>query len=167
MSIKAANVSLPRWVKSRGGFGQANCPKTLGVVYIYQMSRLSSANASRCNGSTSGFGYLSGSLPNDGLTAAEITSRHAVIKEANHCALRGDWDTYQALMATLWLTYPLTYSFTLMQLSLFTVDAKNKIVPFHREPIEEWMINLCDYVTDAMTPTQWNRAMEAMFKRYL
>ena len=65
------------------------------------MSRLSSANASRCNGSTSGFGYLSGSLPNDGRTPQQITSRHAQIKEANRLASRGDWDAYQSIMSSL------------------------------------------------------------------
>ena len=71
------------------------------IFTLFDLSKLSSANASRCNGSTAGFGYLSGSIPNDGRTAQEITSRHAVIKQANHFALRGDWDAYQELMATI------------------------------------------------------------------
>ena len=65
------------------------------------MSRLSSANASRVNGSSTGFGTLSGYLPDDGLTPEKITSRHAIIKEANHLALRGDWEGYQSLIEQL------------------------------------------------------------------
>ena len=71
------------------------------IFTLFNLSKLSSANSSRCNGSTAGFGFLSGSIPNDGRTAQEITSRHAVIKQANHLALRGDWDAYQELIASI------------------------------------------------------------------
>jgi hypothetical protein len=64
------------------------------------MSRLNSANASRSNGSTAGFGYLSGRLFND-YTPEQVTNRHAVIKQANHLASRGDWNGYQLLMSTI------------------------------------------------------------------
>ena len=64
------------------------------------MSRLNSANSSRSNGSTAGFGYLSGQLFND-YTPQEVTNRHAVIKQANQLASRGDWDGYQLLMSSI------------------------------------------------------------------
>jgi hypothetical protein len=53
-----------------------------------------------------------------------------------------------------------------MQLSLFTPDSKNKIVPFNRASFttQPWMIELVDYVTDVMTPQQWNKAMETLFE---
>ena len=64
------------------------------------MSKLSSANASRSNGSTAGFGYISGRLYND-YTPQQVTVRHSVIKQANLLASRGDWDGYQLLISTL------------------------------------------------------------------
>ena len=61
-------------------------------------TRLGAANASRVNGSTNGFGTLSGYIPkNDNRTSVEIQSTHDLIKRQQLAASRGDWDTYNSI----------------------------------------------------------------------
>ena len=53
------------------------------------------------------------------------------------------------------------------QMTLFPLEAANNIREFKRTPpVEEWMVDLADYVTDQLTPLMWNRALEEMVKRY-
>jgi hypothetical protein len=53
------------------------------------------------------------------------------------------------------------------QMTLFPLEAANNIRQFKRTPpVEEWMVDLADYVTDQLTPIMWNRALEEMAKRY-
>ena len=66
------------------------------------MSQLTSANASRCNGSTNGFGSLSGSIPSDDLRSTEeINSTHFTLKLMHKAQRIGDWDEYTRLQSTL------------------------------------------------------------------
>ena len=52
-------------------------------------------------------------------------------------------------------------------MTLFPLEAANNIRQFQRTlPVEEWMVDLADYVTDQLTPIMWNRALEEMVKRY-
>jgi len=73
------------------------------VMFIFKsMSQLSSANASRCNGSTNGFGSLSGSIPSDDLRSTEeINSTHNTIKLMHKAQRVSDWAEYSRLQATL------------------------------------------------------------------
>lgn len=74
------------------------------VLFITQnhMSKLSSANASRCNGSTNGFGSLSGSIPSDDLRSVEeIDSTHNTLKLMHKAQRISDWVEYSRLQATL------------------------------------------------------------------
>ena len=66
------------------------------------MSQLTSANASRCNGSTNGFGSLSGSIPSDDLRSTdEINATHFTLKLMHKAQRIGDWDEYSRLQSTL------------------------------------------------------------------
>ena len=53
------------------------------------------------------------------------------------------------------------------QLSLFKTEVANNIRKFERvAPVEDWMVELVNYVTDVLTPIQWQMAFDEMIDRY-
>ena len=53
------------------------------------------------------------------------------------------------------------------QLSLFKPEAANNIRKFERvNSVEDWMVELVDFVTDVMTPDQWRLAFNEMIDRH-
>lgn len=66
------------------------------------MSQLRAAAGSRSNGSSNGFGTLSGSIPRgDMRTAAQINDTQQLIKQMQRAASRSDWATYNQLQTQL------------------------------------------------------------------
>ena len=85
-----------------GGLVEPTDIKPLALFTPIQMSQLSSANASRCNGSTAGFGYLSGSIPSgDMRSEKQINDVHNTLKLMAKAQRVGDWQLYTQLQSTL------------------------------------------------------------------
>ena len=85
-----------------GGLVEPTDTKPLALFILIQLSQLSSAHASRCSGSTAGFGYLSGSIPSGDMRSAEqINDTHNTLKLMAKAQRVGDWELYSQLQATL------------------------------------------------------------------